>query len=38
MIVGVGGVVEGEDVAEGLRGIGWGFVGHVYRYWRETVS
>lgn len=26
VVVGVGGLVDGKDVAEGLRRIGWGFV------------
>ena len=28
--VGVGGVVEGEDFGEGLGGIGWKLVGHIF--------
>ena len=38
VVVGVGGVIDGKDVAEGLRGIGWGLVGHVYCDGRELVS
>ena len=38
VVVGVGGVIDGKDVAESLRGIGWGLVGHVYRNGREVVS
>ena len=38
VIVDVGGVVDGKDVAEGLRGIGWEFVGHIDYSGRKTVS
>ena len=38
VVVGVGGVIDGKDVAEGLRGIRWGLVGHVYGNGREVVS
>lgn len=38
VVVGVGGVVDGEDVGEGLGGVGGEFVGHVYCRWRETIS
>lgn len=34
----VWGVVDGENVPEGLGGIRWEFVGHVYCRWREMVS
>ena len=29
VVLGAGGMIDGKDVAEGLRGIGWGLVGHV---------
>lgn len=29
VVVGVCGVVDGEDVGEGLGGVGWELVGHV---------
>ena len=38
VVVGVGGVIDRKDVAEGLRGIRWGVVGHVYCNRRELVS
>lgn len=38
VVVGVGGLVDGKDVAEGLRRIGWGFVRHVCCSWREMIS
>lgn len=37
-VVGVGGVVDGKDVAKGLRCVGRGLVRHVYCSWREMVS
>ena len=38
VVIDVGGVVDGKDVAEGLRGIGWRFVGHIDYSRREMVS
>ena len=38
VVVGVGGVVDGKDVAEGLRGIGWELVRHFYYSRRKNVS
>ena len=38
VVVGVGGVVDGKDVAEGLRCIRWEFVRHFYYSRREMVS
>ena len=38
VVVGVGGVVDGKDVGEGLGGVGWELVGHFYCRRREMVS
>lgn len=38
VVVGVCGLVDWKDVGEGLGGVGWEFVGHVYCRWREMVS
>lgn len=38
VVGGVCGVVDGEDVGQGLGGIGWELVGHVYCHWRKMVS
>lgn len=38
VVIGIGGVIDGKDVAEGLRGIGRGLFGHVYCNGREEVS
>lgn len=37
VVVGVCRVVDGKDVREGLRGIRWELVGHLYCRWREMV-
>ena len=37
VVVGVCRVVDGKDVREGLRGIRWELVGHLYCCWREMV-
>ena len=38
MVVGIGGMIDGKDVAEGLRGVRRGLIGHVYCNGREVVS